>query len=70
MLSTLFIQITEDPNQVNVHQFYPELEHQFMKDHQTQGDGQQVSSPIITFICLYACLICSYGSVLGQRRLG
>lgn len=26
-------QITEDPNQVNIHQFYPELEHQFMKRH-------------------------------------
>ncbi|KAL4219087.1 Tetratricopeptide repeat protein 16 [Mactra antiquata] len=24
-------EITEDPNQVNVHQFYPQLEHQFMK---------------------------------------
>ncbi|XP_060590899.1 tetratricopeptide repeat protein 16-like isoform X2 [Ruditapes philippinarum] len=34
-------EITEDPNQVNVHQFYPELEHQFMKDHHTQDNGQK-----------------------------
>mgnify|MGYP007133251046 FL=1 len=36
--------MTEDPNQVNVHQFYPELEHQFMKGQNTfvQEQGDQV----------------------------
>ncbi|XP_052229200.1 LOW QUALITY PROTEIN: tetratricopeptide repeat protein 16-like [Dreissena polymorpha] len=31
-------EVTEDPNQVNVHQFYPQLEHQFMKGHGGHGD--------------------------------
>lgn len=44
-------EITEDPNQVNVHQFYPELEHQFMKttsseQKQSQQDEKAVKGSI------------------------
>ena len=38
---TSLFQLVEDPNQVNIHQFYPELEHQFMKSHSKFNEDQQ-----------------------------
>lgn len=44
--------LVEDPNQVNIHQFYPELEHQFMKSNSKFNDdqGQQVEKAIKEFV--------------------
>ena len=54
LLILSLLQIIEDPNQVNIHQFYPELKHQFMKSTDVQiKQDTEVFRLSFTGYCIY-----------------